>query len=104
MYSRKRMKGFVFFRKDVSAHQESTSILELSVMDNYHRVGFTILHRRELPREAFLGEMVVGHKNSKVIKTLSHEQIMRRFAKIADIVGKTCVNCVQSILNMFYFR
>ena len=62
------------------------------------------MRRRELPREAFLGEMVVGHKNSKVIKTLSHERIMRRFAKIADIVGKTCVNCVQSIVNMFYFR
>ena len=31
---------------------------------------------------------------------------MRRFAKIADIVEKkkTCVNCVQSIVNMFYFR
>ena len=62
------------------------------------------MRRRELPREAFLGEMVVGHKNSKVIKTLSHERIVRRFAKIADIVVKTCVNCVQSIVNMFYFR
>ena len=62
------------------------------------------MRRRELPREAFLGEMVVGHKNSKVIKTLSHERIVRRFAKIADIVEKTCVNCVQSIVNIFYFR
>ena len=62
------------------------------------------MRRCELPREAFLGEMVVGHKNSKVIKTLSHERIMRRFAKIADIVGKLCVNCVQSIVNMFYYR
>ena len=61
------------------------------------------MRRRELPREAFLGEMVVGHKNSKVIKTLSHERIVRRFAKIVDIVGKMCVNCVQSIVNMFYF-
>ena len=26
------------------------------------------MRRRELPREAFLGEMVVGHKSSKVIK------------------------------------
>ena len=26
---------------------------------------------RELPREAFLGEMVVGHKNSKVMKSPS---------------------------------
>ena len=59
------------------------------------------MRRHELPREAFLGEMVVGHKNSKVIKTLSHERIVRRFA---DIVGKMCVNCVQSIANMFYFR
>ena len=62
------------------------------------------MRRRELPREAFLGEMVVGHKNSKVIKTLSHEGVVRRFAKIADIVEKTCVNCVQSIVNMFYFK
>ena len=63
------------------------------------------MRRRELPREAFLGEMVVGHKNSKVIKILSHERIMRRFAKIADIVKKkTCDNFVQSIVNMFYFR
>ena len=28
------------------------------------------MRRRELPREAFLGKMVVGHKNIKVIKTL----------------------------------
>ena len=62
------------------------------------------MRRRELPREAFLGEMVVGHKNSKVIKILSHERIKRRFVKIADIVEKTCVNCLQSIVNMFYFR
>ena len=52
--------------------------------------AFTILRRRELPREAFLGEMVVGHKNSKVINSLSHERIVRTFAKIADTVGK-CV-------------
>ena len=26
-------------RKGVSAHQESASILKLSVMENYHRVG-----------------------------------------------------------------
>ena len=38
--------------------------------------------------EAFLGEMVVGHKNTKVIKPPSHERIMRTFAKIADTVGK----------------
>ena len=52
--------------------------------------AFTILRRRKLPREAFLGEMVVGHKNSKVINSLSHERIVRTFPKIADTVGK-CV-------------
>ena len=61
------------------------------------------MRRGQLPREAFLGEMVVGHKNTKVIKPPSHERIMRTFAKIVDTVGKTCVNCVQSIVNMFYF-
>ena len=50
--------------------------------------------RGKLPREAFLGEMVVGHKNTKVIKTPSHERIVRTFAKIADTVGKMCVNYV----------
>ena len=45
------------------------------------------MRHRELPREAFLGEMVVGHKKSKVIKFLSHERIMRTFAKIVDKVG-----------------
>ena len=63
------------------------------------------MHRRELPREAFLGEMVVGHKNTKVIKPLfpraNYENIREN---CADTVGKTCVNCVQSIVNMFYFR
>ena len=46
------------------------------------------MRRGELPKEAFLGEMVVGHKNTKVIKPPSHERIMRTFAKIADTVGK----------------
>ena len=46
------------------------------------------MHRPELPGEAFLGEMVIGHKKSKVIKTLSHKRIMRAFVKIADTVGK----------------
>ena len=72
-------------------------------MENYHRVGLYIL-RSELPREAFLGEMVVGHKNTKVIKPPSHERIMRTSAKIADTEGKTYVNYVQSNVNMFYFR
>ena len=39
------------------------------------------MRRGELPREAFLGEMVVGHKNTKVIKPFPHEQIMRTFAE-----------------------
>ena len=43
---------------------------------------------RELPIEAFLFKTVVGQKNAKVIKPLSHERIMRTFAKIADTVGK----------------
>ena len=60
--------------------------------------------RGQLPREAFLGEMVVGHKNTKVIKPPSRERIMRTFTSIADAVGKRCVNYVQSIVNMFYFR
>ena len=51
------------------------------------------MRRRELPREAFLGEMVIGHKNYKSYKTpFSHERIMRTFAKIADTVDEgTCV-------------
>ena len=52
--------------------------------------AFTILRHRELRREAFLGEMVVGHKSSKVLNSLSHERVVRTFAKIADTVGK-CV-------------
>ena len=50
------------------------------------------MHCGQLPREAFLGEMVVGHKNTKVIKPPSHERILRTFAKIVDSVGKTCIN------------
>ena len=46
------------------------------------------MRRCELPRETFLGEMVIGHKKSKVIKTLSHERVVRTFTKIADTVGK----------------
>ena len=52
--------------------------------------AFTILRRHELLRKAFLGEMVIGHKNSKVINSLSHERIVRTFAKITDTVEK-CV-------------
>ena len=52
------------------------------------------MRRGELPREAFLGKMVVGYKNTKVIKPPSHERIVRTFTKIADIVGKMCVNYI----------
>ena len=46
------------------------------------------MRRRKLPREAFLGKMVVGHKNSKVINSFSHERIMKTFVKITDKLGK----------------
>ena len=53
------------------------------------------MRHRKLPREAFLGEMVVGHKKLKSYKTPFHERIVRTFAKIADIVEKGCVkSCV----------
>ena len=48
------------------------------------------MRRSELPREAFLGEMVVGYKNKNVIKSFSHERIVRTFAKIVDAGRKTC--------------
>ena len=60
--------------------------------------------RRELPREAFLGEMVVGHKNTKVIKSFSHERIMRTFAKIADTVGKRCVELCTNYCKYVLFQ
>ena len=60
------------------------------------------MHRRELPREAFLGEMVVGHKNTKLINSLSHERIVRTFAKIADKLGeKGCVKVIYKIYKTF---
>ena len=51
---------------------------------------------------AFLGEMVVGHKNSKVIKPPFHERIMRTFAEITDTAGKrVCKNILYNIfINM----
>ena len=61
----------------------------------------------ELPREAFLGEMVVGHKNAKVVKPPFHEQIMRSFVKITDTVGKRVCEkfCIKSCKNvLFFFR
>ena len=54
--------------------------------------------RRELPIEAFLGKMVVGQKNAKVIKPLLHERITRTFVKIADTVGKGCVKVLYKVL------
>ena len=48
-------------------NQHIKHYLEWKITTQY---TFTILRRRELPREAFLGEMVVGHKNIKVIKPL----------------------------------
>ena len=63
------------------------------------------MRRRKLPREAFLGEIVVGNKNSKVIKPLFHERIMRTFAEIADTAEKGCVKtfCIKLFVNTFYF-
>ena len=62
------------------------------------------MRRRGLPSRAFLGEMVVGHKNSKVMKPF-YEQIIRTFAKIADTVGKRmCKNVLYKVfVNTFYF-
>ena len=62
------------------------------------------MRRLELPREAFLGEMVVGHKNTKVIKPLFPRANYENIRENRGYSGKTCVNCVQSIVNMFYFR
>ena len=64
------------------------------------------MRRRELPREAFLGEMVVGHKNLKVMKTPFPERIMRTFTKIVDTVEKGCVKslcikCCKYVLFIF---
>ena len=64
------------------------------------------MRRRELPREAFLGKMVVGHKNAeKVIKPLfpraNYENIRENGG---NTVGKTYVKYVQSNVNMFGFR
>ena len=62
--------------------------------------AFTILHCRKLPKETLLREMVVDHKNSKVINSLPHERIMRTFAEIADVAGKrVCVKemCIKSL-------
>ena len=64
------------------------------------------MRRRELPREAFLGEMVVGHKNAESYKTpffprANYENIRENRG---NTVGKTYVKYVQSNVNMFGFR
>ena len=92
LYSLRKLEGIVFLRKrpfnTPGVSQQCKHYLQWKII---REQAFTILHCGELPREAFLGEMVVGQKNTKVIKPLAHERIMRTFAKIADIVGKTCV-------------
>ena len=63
------------------------------------------MRRRELPREAFLGEMVIGHKKkSKVIKNPFPQASCENIRENRGYSGKMCVNCVQSIVNMFYFN
>ena len=63
------------------------------------------MRRHELPREAFLGEMVVGHKNAESYKTpfpqANYENICENRG---NTVGKTYVKYVQSNVNMFGFR
>ena len=56
--------------------------------------AFTILRRRELPREAFLGEMVVGHKNSKSHKFLFPRANCENIHENRGYSGKMCVNYV----------
>ena len=50
-------------------HTRSQATAEpLSVIKINIEYAFAILHHRELPSGAFLGKMVVGHENSKVMK------------------------------------
>ena len=74
-------------------------------MGKYQGVGLYHLRRSELPREAFLGEMVVGQKNAKVIKPLSHKRIMRTFMKIVDTVKKRVCKklCIKCCKYVFFF-
>ena len=63
------------------------------------------MRRRELPREAFLGEMVVGHKNAESYKTpFPTSELSEHSRKSQNTVGKTYVKYVQSNVNMFGFR
>ena len=78
-----------FVQKDLSGHQELANSVHITCKGK-------LSQSRPLPScvvasflgEAFLGEMVVGHKNLKVINSFSLERIVRTFTKIADKVGK----------------
>ena len=63
------------------------------------------MRRCELPREAFLGEMVVGHKNAESYKIpfpqANYENIRKNRG---NTVGKTYIKYVQSNVNMFRFQ
>ena len=60
------------------------------------------MRRRELPREAFLGEMVVGHKCTKVIKSLlpraNYENIRENHGYSGKNVCKLCTKYCKYIL------
>ena len=84
-----------------SFHQEPINQLGILVQ-NFIRSLKENITNRGLPREAFLGEMVVGHKNL-VIKPF-HERIMRTFAKIADKVGKrVCEKLLYNVCKYVLF-
>ena len=56
------------------------------------------MHHRELPSGAFLGEMVVGHKNWKSYEDPHFERIMRTFVEITDTVvekGRVKMFCIK---------
>ena len=61
------------------------------------------MHRCKLPSGAFLGEMVVGHKNSKVMNP-HYERIMKTFVEIADTAGRSeCENALYKVfVNMLF--
>ena len=66
------------------------------------------MRRHELRREAFLGEMVVGHKSAESYKTPLFFFPRGNYENIREnrgnTVGKTYVKYVQSNVNMFCFR
>ena len=52
---------------------------------------------------AFLGKMVVGHNNSRVMKSSHFERIMRTFMEIAGIVvDGVCENALYSFVNTLF--